>query len=115
MRNNPDRAEALYRLVETWAILIGRSLDKFVDSVLILAASVLAALRELRPHGPSARRLPQTRAHLSQPMVSKLESIGRHTAQLLPSSSFLYIPSQKPSANLSGPWRPTCAGRVTPR
>ena len=100
----PARPRRSYRRVETWAMVIGRCLDKFVDVILILAESVLAALRELRPHYPRARYLLQARTRLSQPMVSKLEAIGRHAALMrpkamrsLPSRSSFYILSQKPA------------------
>jgi hypothetical protein len=103
MKDNGDDAEALDCLIEQWAARIKRSSSTTVEGILMQAENVLEALRELRPHGPRARQLLQARARLSQPMVSKLEAIGRHAAlmrlrasRLPPSISSLYVLTQKP-------------------
>lgn len=103
MSDNASESEAIRDLVEQWASRIRRTSGATVEAILMQAENVLEALRELRPHGPKARQLLQARARLSQPVLSKLEAIGRHAplmrlkaAKLPPSVSSLYTLTQKP-------------------
>jgi hypothetical protein len=103
MNDTGNDAEALDGLIERWAAKIKRSSSTTVEGILMQAENVLEALRELRPHGPKARQLLQARARLSQPMISKLEAVGRHAAlmrlrasRLPPSISSLYVLTRKP-------------------
>jgi hypothetical protein len=99
----PSEATSLDGLVEQWAAVIGSFSDTTVESILLQAENVCAALQALQPHGPNARQLLRARARLSQPMLSKLEAIGRYLPlmrpkahNLPPSINSLYILTRKP-------------------
>jgi hypothetical protein len=103
MNSDASNTEALDRLIERWAARIGQSSGRTVEGILLQAENVLSALRELRPYGPQARHMLQTRSRLSQPTLSKLEAIGRHAelmrlraSKLPPSVSSLYALTLKP-------------------
>ena len=71
--------------------------------ILLNAENVFHAARDLGRYGPQARRRLQLKARLSQPMMSKLEAIGRHAEffrrkahNLPPSVSSLYALAKKP-------------------
>jgi hypothetical protein len=103
MSGDAGTIEAIDRLIEQWAARIRRSSGTTVEAILMQAENVLGAISALRPHGPKARRLLQMRARLSQPMLSKLEAIGRHSGlmrlkveRLPPSVSSLYLLTREP-------------------
>lgn len=103
MASTPCESEALDRLLEHWAAKIAKSSGTTIETIVTNAENVRAALRELSPYGRNARQLLALRSGLSRPMMSKLETIGRH-AQLLrhkagtlpPSVSSLYALARKP-------------------
>jgi hypothetical protein len=103
MTRAPCDSEALDLLVEQWVAKIAITSGTTVEAIVTLAENVRAALQELEPYGQKARQLLAARSALSRPMISKLETIGRH-AQLLrrrasflpPSVSSLYALARKP-------------------
>lgn len=104
MTSTPCEREALDLLVEHWATKIAISSGATVEAIVTHAENVYAALHELKPHGQKARQLLATRSGLSRPMISKLETIGRHADPLRrragflpPSVSSLYALARKPS------------------
>jgi len=77
--------------------------------ILLNAENVFHAVRDLGRYGPQARRRLQLKTRLSQPMMSKLEAIGRHAElfrrkahNLPPSVSSLYALAQKPPHEIAG-------------
>jgi hypothetical protein len=102
MTSTPCQSEALDRLVAPWAAKIAKSCGTTVEAIVANAENVRAALQELKPHGRKARQLLAARSGLSRPMMSKLETIGRHATLprrkadfLPPSVGALYVLARK--------------------
>jgi hypothetical protein len=99
-------AEPLQEAVQRWARQIRASSGRTIETILATAENLLAALKELEPHGTKARQVLALEARLSLPMMAKLEAIGRHApvlrlkvANLPPYVSSLYALTQKPFAD----------------
>jgi hypothetical protein len=99
-------AEPLQQAVQRWARQIRASSGRTVETILATAENLLNALKELEPQGTKARQMLALEARLSQPMMAKLEAIGRHApmlrlkvANLPPYVSSLYALTQKPFAD----------------
>jgi|GEM_PF-1530764 len=75
-------SEALDRLIAPWAEKIAGSSGTTVEAILTISENVRDALHELKAYGRKVRQLLAQRSGLSRPMMSKLETIGRH-AELL--------------------------------
>lgn len=101
-----DEAEPLHQAVERWARQIRATSGRTVETILATAEYLLAALKELAPHGTKARQMLARETRLSVPMMAKLEAIGQHApmlrlkvANLPPYVSSLYALTQKPFAD----------------
>jgi hypothetical protein len=99
--------EALHHAVQRWAREIRYRSGWTVETILVTGEKLLAARKELAPHGPKARAMLATETRLSRPMMSRLEAIGRHAtlfrpraANLPPHISSLYALTRKPLAQL---------------
>lgn len=84
--------EPLDHIIDRLAAKISGSCTNSLDAILTNAENVSEALKELEPHGKRARRQLRKRANLSQPMMAKLEAIGRHS-QLFRSKAYNLPPS----------------------
>jgi hypothetical protein len=101
--NNPvSRIETLDHRIERWAVMISDCSATTVAGILLIAENVFHAVRDLGRYGPQARLRLQLKARLSQPMMAKLEAIGRHAEvfrrkahNLPPSVSSLYALARK--------------------
>jgi len=103
MSDSVSGIEPLDRRINRWAAMISDCSGSTLAGILLNAENVFHAVRDLGSYGPGARRMLQTKARLSQPMMSKLEAIGRHAAlfrlqadNLPPSVSSLYALAQRP-------------------
>ncbi|MGE0008154.1 MAG: hypothetical protein AB7S92_21545 [Parvibaculaceae bacterium] len=73
---------ALHDAVRRWAAEIRHRSGWTVETILVAAENLLAAVQDLAPHGPHARNLLAAEAKLSRAMMSRLEAIGRNAATL---------------------------------
>ena len=81
--NSPvTRIEMLGHCMERWAAMISVCLATTLAGILLSAQNVFHAVRDLWRYGPQAQLRLQLKAPLSQPMMVKLEAIGRY-CQLL--------------------------------
>jgi hypothetical protein len=99
---------ALYDAVQRWAREIQSRSNWTVETILVTGEKLLAAYKDLAPHGPKARAMLAAETRLSRPMMSKLEAIGRHAAffrpraaNLPPHISSLYALTRKPFGEFS--------------
>ena len=103
MSDSVSGIDPLDRRINKWAAMISDCSGSTLAGILLSAENVFHAVRDLSSYGPEVRRTLQARARLSQPMMSKLEAIGRHAAlfrlqadNLPPSVSSLYALAQRP-------------------
>ena len=104
--------------MERWTAMISDCLAITLAGLLLSARNVFHAMRDLGRYGLEARRRLQFKARLSQPMMAKLEAIGRHCelfrrkAHNLPAPSVPSMPWRaNPFTRWPGPSRWTCAAR----
>ena len=109
MHSPVSRTETLDHRIERWAAMISDCSATTLAGILLSAENVFHAVSELGRYGPQARHRLQVKARLSQPMMSKLEAIGRHAGllrrkahNLPPSVSSLYFLACKPDHELAG-------------
>jgi hypothetical protein len=77
--NSPvARIETLGHRIERWVAMISDCLAVMLAGILLSAQNVFHAVLDLGRHGPQARLSLRLKARLSEPMMAKLEAIGRH-------------------------------------